>query len=129
MAPGQHVNLWVRLKGRPDDGQVTIGAQLGKASAEPVTVDFGCWHHWCGKDPLPTTTTRRTALDDGHDAVEAEAVSDEDRHTAGEDVETEPTNEPPTSTTTSSAPPRPTGKPGDQRPTATPEKGFGWLTG
>ncbi|MEV6646016.1 sigma-70 family RNA polymerase sigma factor [Amycolatopsis sp. NPDC051371] len=122
LAPGQHVNLWVRLKGRPDDGRVTITAKLGKASAKPVTVDFGCYHHWCGQDPLPTPSTtpsKPTPTSPTKPTSTPPATT----------TKTEPTTTPPTSTTTTSAPPRPTTKPGDQRPTATPEKGFGWLTG
>ncbi|MEV6621929.1 hypothetical protein AB0M71_13620 [Amycolatopsis sp. NPDC051114] len=127
LAPGQHVNLWVRLKGRPDDGRVTITAQLGKASAGPVTVDFGCYHHWCGQDPLPTTTppTPSTTPTKPTKPTPSKPSSTPPATT----TETKPTTEPPTSTTTTSAPPRPTGKPGNQPPTVTPEKGFGWLTG
>jgi RNA polymerase sigma factor (sigma-70 family) len=124
LAPGQHVNLWVRLKGRPDDGRVTINAKLGKASAEPVTVDFGCYHHWCGPDPRPPTTTPSTT------PTKPTPTSPKPSSTPpATTTKTEPTTEPPTSTTTTSAPPRPSTKPGDQRPTVTPEKGFGWLTG
>ncbi|GLY41590.1 hypothetical protein Amsp01_076130 [Amycolatopsis sp. NBRC 101858] len=124
LAPGQHVNLWVRLKGRPDDGRVTINAKLGKASAKPVTVDFGCYHHWCGKDPLPsptpsTTPSKPTPTSPTKPTSTPPATT----------TKTEPTTEPPTSTTTTSAPPQPGTKPGDQRPTVTPERGFGWLTG
>jgi RNA polymerase sigma factor (sigma-70 family) len=127
VAPGQHVNLWVRLKGRPDDGQVTIGAQLGKAAAAPVTVDFGCWHHWCGKDPLPTTTTPSTSATTTTPSKPT-PTKPTPTSTPPAKTETEPTNTPPTSSTTSSAPPVP-GKPGDKQPTVTPEKAFGWLTG
>ena len=127
LAPGQHVNLWVRLKGRPDDGRVTITAKLGKASAEPVTVDFGCYHHWCGKDPLPSPTpsTPSTTPSKPTPTSPTKPTSTPPATT----TKTEPTTEPPTSTTTTSAPPQPGTKPGDQRPTVTPEKGFGWLTG
>ncbi|MEV4148247.1 sigma-70 family RNA polymerase sigma factor [Amycolatopsis sp. NPDC049691] len=124
VAPGQHVNLWVRLKGRPDDGRVTINAQLGKASAAPVTIDFGCYHHWCGKDPLPTSTSPSTT------PTKPKPTSPKPSSTPPTTTsETEPTVEPPTSSTTTSAPPRPSTKPGNQPPTVTPEKGFGWLTG
>ena len=124
LAPGQHVNLWVRLKGRPDDGRVTINAKLGKASAAPVTVDFGCYHHWCGKDPLPTTTPSTTPSKPTP-TTPTKPTSTPPATT----TKTEPTTEPPTSATTTSAPPQPGTKPGDQRPTVTPERGFGWLTG
>ncbi|MFJ7210126.1 sigma-70 family RNA polymerase sigma factor [Amycolatopsis sp. NPDC098790] len=124
VAPGQHVNLWVRLKGRPDDGRVTIGAKLGKASAAPVTIDFGCYHHWCGKDPLPSPTPSSTT------PTKPKPTSPKPTSTPPTTTsETEPTVEPPTSSTTTSAPPRPGTKPGNQPPTVTPEKGFGWLTG
>ncbi|WP_372672011.1 sigma-70 family RNA polymerase sigma factor [Amycolatopsis kentuckyensis] len=126
VAPGQHVNLWVRLKGRPDDGRVTIGAQLGKASAEPVTIDFGCYHHWCGKDPLPTTSTSPSATPSKPAPTKPSKPTSTPPTTTSE---TEPTTEPPASSTTTSAPPRPGTKPGNQPPTVTPEKGFGWLTG
>jgi hypothetical protein len=127
VAPGQHVNLWVRLKGRPDDGQVTIGAQLGTASAGPVTVDFGCWHHWCGKDPLPTTTPS-TPSTSATTPSKPTPTKPTRTSTPPATTEPEPTKTPPTSSTTSSAPPVP-GKPGDKQPTVTPEKAFGWLTG
>ncbi|MGK3205429.1 sigma-70 family RNA polymerase sigma factor [Amycolatopsis sp. MEPSY49] len=125
VAPGQHVNLWVRLKGRPDDGRVTITAKLGKASAEPVTIDFGCYHHWCGKDPLPTSTAPSTTPSKPTPTKPSKPTSTPPTTTS----ETEPTTEPPTSSTTTSAPPRPGTKPGNQPPTVTPEKAFGWLTG
>jgi hypothetical protein len=124
LAPGQHVNLWVRLKGRPDDGRVTITAQLGKAAAPPVTVDFGCWHHWCGKDPLPPSTSPSTTPVKPSKPVPSKPSSTPPSTT------TEPTSEPPASTsTTTSAPPRPGPNPGPKQPTVTPEKVFGWLTG
>ncbi|UOZ09938.1 sigma-70 family RNA polymerase sigma factor [Amycolatopsis sp. WQ 127309] len=129
VAPGQHVNLWVRLKGRPDDGQVTIGAQLGKASAGPVTVDFGCWHHWCGKDPRPPTTPTTTVpATSGTTTPSKPKPSHTPSSTPPATSEPEPTKTPPPSSTTSSAPPVP-GKPGDKQPTVTPERAFGWLTG
>ncbi|MGW4524192.1 sigma-70 family RNA polymerase sigma factor [Amycolatopsis sp. NPDC004378] len=124
LAPGQHVNLWVRLKGRPDDGRVTITAKLGKASAAPVTVDFGCWHKWCGKDPLPTTSPSTTPSKPTP-SKPAKPSSTPPTTTS----ESRPTTTPPTSKTTTSAPPNPGTRPGDQRPTTTPERGFGWLTG
>ncbi|MEU4253405.1 sigma-70 family RNA polymerase sigma factor [Amycolatopsis sp. NPDC026612] len=130
VAPGQHVNLWVRLKGRPGNGQVTITAQLGRASAPPVTVDFGCWRHWCGNDPLPTTTP----------SVPVPSVTTPSK--PPKPTPSKPTSKPPATTdtdepaptstvspTTTSAPPRSGGKPGAKPPTGTPEQAFGWLTG
>ncbi len=127
LAPGQHVNLWVRLKGRPDDGRVTITATLGKASAQPVTIDFGCWHHWCGKDPLPTTTPPSSSTTTP--TTPSKPTPSKPSSTPPTTTETKPTSEPPASTTTTSAPPRPGTNPGPKQPTVTPEKGFGWLTG
>ncbi|MFD2459740.1 RNA polymerase subunit sigma, partial [Amycolatopsis samaneae] len=53
LAPGQHVNLWVQLRGRPPAGQpVTVGGRLGTATAKPVEVYFD----WCPpKDLAPST--------------------------------------------------------------------------
>jgi hypothetical protein len=126
LAPGQHVNLWVRLKGRPENGRVTINAQLGKASAPPVTVDFGCWHHWCGEDPLPTTTTPSPSTTP---TTPSKPTPSTPSSTPPATTKTEPTTEPPASTTTTSAPPRPGTNPGPKQPTVTPERAFGWLTG
>ncbi|MET8998919.1 sigma-70 family RNA polymerase sigma factor [Amycolatopsis sp. NPDC004169] len=127
VAPGQHVNLWVRLKGRPDDGRVTITAELGRATAPPVTVDFGCWRHWCGKDPQPptSTTTAPTSSKPSKPKPTPSKPSSAPPVTTTE----EPTLEPPVATTTTSAPPRSGGKPGAKPPTVSPEKAFGWLTG
>ncbi|MGW3964121.1 sigma-70 family RNA polymerase sigma factor [Amycolatopsis sp. NPDC005003] len=126
VAPGQHVNLWVRLKGRPDEGRVTITAQLGRATAPPVTVDFGCWRHWCGKDPVPTPTPPSVPT------PTKPAKPTPSKPTPKPPVTTtteEPTSEPPVSSTTTSAPPRSGGNPGVKPPTVSPEKAFGWLTG
>jgi hypothetical protein len=124
LAPGQHVNLWVRLDGRPDDGQVTITARLGRASAPPVTVNFGCWRHWCEHDPVPAPTPSSTTPTKPSKPAPSKPSS-----TPPATTKPEPTTEPPVSSTTTSAPPHPTGKPGDKPPTVTPEKAFGWLTG
>ncbi|MFT7869480.1 RNA polymerase subunit sigma, partial [Amycolatopsis sp. A24] len=125
VAPGQHVNLWVRLKGRPNDGRVTINAQLGRATAPPVTVDFGCWRHWCGKDPVPPTTPSIPKLTPSKPKPTPSKPTSKPPVTTTE----EPSSEPPVSSTTTSAPPRSGGKPGAKPPTVTPEKLFGWLTG
>jgi hypothetical protein len=123
LAPGQHVNLWVRLKGRPEDGRVTITAQLGKASAKPVTVDFGCYLRWCDHHPVPPTTTSTTPT------KPPKPTPPKPTPTPPVTTKSEPTTEPKSPTTTTSAPPRPSGKPGDRTPTVSPEKAFGWLTG
>ncbi|OXM66746.1 sigma-70 family RNA polymerase sigma factor [Amycolatopsis vastitatis] len=127
LAPGQHVNLWVRLDGRPDDGQVTITARLGRASAPPVTVNFGCWRHWCDHDPVPTTTPSPTMPTTP--TKPSKPAPSKPSTTPPATTKPDPPTEPPVSSTTTSAPPRPTGKPGDKPPTVTPEKAFGWLTG
>ncbi|WIV58499.1 sigma-70 family RNA polymerase sigma factor [Amycolatopsis nalaikhensis] len=124
LAPGQHVNLWARLKGRPDDGRVTITARLGKASAPPVTVDFGCWHHWCGKDPLPVPAPSATTPPSPSKHKPKPSVTP-----PATTSETETSTTAPTSTTTTSAPPSPGPNPGHKQPTVTPERAFGWLTG
>ncbi|WP_410590916.1 sigma-70 family RNA polymerase sigma factor [Amycolatopsis sp. lyj-23] len=123
VAPGQHVNLWVRLLGRPNDGRVTINARLGRASARPVTVDFGCWRHWCGKDPTSTTTTPPVTT------TPAKPKPTPTKPKPPVTTKEEPTVEPPVSTTTTSAPPRSRGSSGTKPPTVSPEKAFGWLTG
>ncbi|WP_244211267.1 hypothetical protein [Amycolatopsis kentuckyensis] len=125
LAPGQHVNLWVQLKGRPNDGRTTVDAQLGRAAAPPVTVDFGCWRHWCGKDPVPTTTPSVPKPTPSKPKPTPSKPTSKPPATTPE----EPTSEPPASSTTTSAPPRSGGKPGAKPPTVTPEKAFGWLTG
>jgi cell division septation protein DedD len=131
VAPGQHVNLWVRLLDRPDEGRVTITAQLGRAAAPPVTVDFGCWRHWCGKDPLPlptptTPSVPTTAPSKPTPTKPSKPASKPPVTTTDTD---EPASEPPVSSTTTSAPPRSGGKPGAKPPTVSPAKVFGWLTG
>ncbi|MEV4055816.1 sigma-70 family RNA polymerase sigma factor [Amycolatopsis sp. NPDC049688] len=124
LAPGRHVNLWVRLRGRPEGGRVTITAQLGKASATPVTVDFGCFLRWCDHHhPTPTSTPSTTPT------KPTKPTPSKPTPTPPVTTKSEPPSEPPTSTTTTSAPPRPSGKPGDRPPTVSPEKAFGWLTG
>ncbi|MEV6829695.1 sigma-70 family RNA polymerase sigma factor [Amycolatopsis sp. NPDC051102] len=123
LAPGQHVNLWVRLKGRPEDGRVTITAQLGKASAKPVTVDFGCYLRWCHHHPVPPTTTSTTP------AKPPKPTPTKPSPAPPVTTKPDPTTEPKSPTTTTSAPPRPSSKPGDRTPTVSPEKAFGWLTG
>ncbi|WP_410668766.1 sigma-70 family RNA polymerase sigma factor [Amycolatopsis sp. cmx-4-68] len=122
LAPGRHAGLWVRLKGRPADGRVTITARLGKATAPPVTLDFGCWHHWCGKDPTPTPPTTIPTKP-------SKPTPSKPSATPPVTTKSDPATEPPVSSTTTSAPPRPTGKPGAKPPTVTPERAFGWLTG
>ncbi|MGW5742419.1 hypothetical protein [Amycolatopsis sp. NPDC003861] len=128
LAPGQHVNLWVQLKSRPNDGRATVEARLGRATAPRVTVDFGCWRHWCGKDPVPTPTTTSVPK-----PTPSKPKPTPTKPTSKPPATTpdEPTSEPPasTTTTTTGAPPRSGGKPGAKPPTVTPEKAFGWLTG
>ena len=123
VAPGQHVNLWVRLKGRPAEGvPVTITATLGTASAPPVKVYFDCWHQWCGQPVPPTTTvsppTKPTKPTKPPTTSTPPAKTTEPETTA-----------PPTQSTTTSAPPKPSGNPGQKPPTVTPEGFFNWLTG
>ncbi|KDN18408.1 sigma-70 family RNA polymerase sigma factor [Amycolatopsis rifamycinica] len=130
VAPGRHVNLWVRLKGRPNDGRVTINAQLGRATAPPVTVDFGCWLHWCGQDPLPTPPSLpKPSLPEP--SLPKPTPSKPTPTKPRPPVTTEETtkSEPTVATTTTSAPPRSGGNPGAKPPTVTPERAFGWLTG
>jgi RNA polymerase sigma factor (sigma-70 family) len=124
LAPGRHLSLWVRLKGRPSDGRVTITARLGKATAPPVTIDFGCWHHWCDQDPTPTSKPPTTTPTKPSKPTPSKPSS-----TPPVTTKSDPATEPPVSSTTTSAPPRPTGKPGAEPPTVTPERAFGWLTG
>ncbi|WIX87772.1 sigma-70 family RNA polymerase sigma factor [Amycolatopsis sp. DG1A-15b] len=128
VAPGQHVNLWVRLQGRPNGGRVAITAQLGRAAPPPVTVDFGCWRHWCGQDPLPTPTIPSvpTPTPSKPKPTPTKPTSKPPATTTDTD---EPSNEPPVASTTTSAPPRSGGKPGAKPPTVSPAKVFGWLTG
>jgi RNA polymerase sigma factor (sigma-70 family) len=131
VAPGRHATLWVRLQGRPGDGRVTIGARLGKAAAAPVTVDFGCWHPWCGPGPRPTTTTPAPPTTTSSTTPTRPAPTTPGSTTTTSPpakTEPRPTTTPPTSSTTTSAPPKP-GKPGAQQPTVTPWRLFGWLTG
>jgi hypothetical protein len=126
VAPGQHVNLWVRLKGRPADGRVTINARLGTATAPPVTVDFGCWHHWCEPAPLPPTSTT-TAPGTTTPTKPSKPAKPTTPPPAKMTETADP--EPPASSTTTSAPPPPGGGPASTEPTAFPEKIFNWLTG
>ncbi|SEB33527.1 RNA polymerase sigma factor, sigma-70 family [Amycolatopsis tolypomycina] len=130
LAPGQHVNLWVRLLGRPNEGRVTITAQLGRATAPPVTVDFGCWRLWCGKDPVPTPTPPTTPSIPKPTKPSKPTPT---KPTSKPPVTTteESSGEPPvsTTTTTTSAPPRSGGKPGAKPPTVSPELGLRWLIG
>jgi hypothetical protein len=126
VAPGQHVNLWVRLKGRPPEGvPVTISAKLGTATAPPVTVFFGCWHHWCGKPPLPTDTPTATPTTPGKPKPTPPTTSQPPATTS----DPVPSETPPSTSTTTSAPPRPGTKPPNAPPIVTQEQGFGWLTG
>lgn len=125
VAPGQHVNLWVRLQGRPNEGRVTITAQLGRATAPPVTVDFGCWRHWCGQDPVPTPTTPSVPKPTKPSKPTPTKPTSKPPATTTE----ESSSTPPVSTTTTSAPPRSGGHPGAKPPTVSPELGLRWLTG
>ncbi|WP_410639372.1 sigma-70 family RNA polymerase sigma factor [Amycolatopsis sp. lyj-346] len=135
VAPGQHVNLWVRLMGRSNEGRVTITAQLGRATAPPVTVDFGCWRHWCGKDPLPTPTPpsipKPSIPKPSIPTPSKPSKPTPSKPTPKPPVTTteEPTGQPTVSSTTTSAPPRSGGKPGAKPPTVSPEKAYRWLTG
>jgi len=124
LAPGQHVNLWVRLNGRPPAGvPLTINARLGTATATPVKVDFGCWHHWCGPSPSPTSTTPGTTT-----PTKPTKPSKTSRPPVTKS--TDPADpEPSVSSTTTSAPPKPGGPPPASQPTESPERIFGWLTG
>ncbi|HET6711435.1 MAG TPA: RNA polymerase subunit sigma, partial [Amycolatopsis sp.] len=124
LAPGQHVNLWVQLNGRPNDSRATVDAQLGRATAPPVTVDFGCWRHWCGQDPLPTTTTPSSPKPTPSKPKPTPSKPKPPVTTTEESSST-----PPVSTTTTSAPPRSGGHPGAKPPTVSPETGLRRLTG
>ncbi|MDX3196031.1 hypothetical protein PV458_47185 [Streptomyces sp. MN03-5084-2B] len=128
LAPGQHVNLWVMLNGRPDEERVTVTAQLGRAAAPPATVNFGCWRHWCGKHPLPTPPTP-TPPSVPKPSKPPKPTPSKPMSTPPVTTTEEPPAEPPVSSTTTSAPPRSGGQPGAKPPTVTPEKAFGWLTG
>ena len=125
VAPGQHVNLWVRLKGRPPAGvPVTINATLGTASAAPVKVFFDCWRDWCGQPVPPTTTVSPPTKP-------TKPKPPTTTSTKPPATTTEPeTTTPPAESTTTSAPPPPTGgNPGEKPPTVIPEGFFNWLTG
>lgn len=125
VAPGQHVNLWVRLKGRPAAGvPVTINATLGTASAPPAKVYFDCWREWCGQ-PVPPTTSVTPPTKPTKPTKPPTTTSPPPVKT------TEPeTTTPPVDSTTTSAPPPPSGgNPGQKPPTVAPEGFFNWLTG
>jgi RNA polymerase sigma factor (sigma-70 family) len=125
VAPGQHVNLWVRLKGRPAAGvPATINATLGTASAAPVKVYFDCWREWCGQ-PVPPSTSVTPPTKPTRPTKPPTTTSTPPVKT------TEPeTTTPPVDPTTTGAPPPPSGgNPGQKPPTVTPEGFFNWLTG
>lgn len=125
VAPGQHVNLWVRLQGRPPKGEpVTIGATLGTASAAPVQVYFDCWRKWCG-EPVPPSTTASPTTKPTKPTKPSTTTTKPPATTPDPTT----TTEPPVQSTTTSAPPKPTGNPGEKPPTVAPEGFFNWLTG
>ncbi|MEC3978085.1 sigma-70 family RNA polymerase sigma factor [Amycolatopsis sp. H20-H5] len=139
VAPGNHVNLWVRLKGRPaGDGPVSVAAKLGTASAGPLDVYFGCWLWSCREHqslvPTPTTpTTSDPATSTGKSTTPPKKSSSK---TTTAPPASEPDDPPETQgkqpvTTTSAPPPPGPGKgttPGKQPPSVTPRGWFGWLT-
>ncbi len=126
VAPGQHVNLWVRLKGRPPAGvPVTINAKLGTASAAPVSIYFDCWRKWCG-EPVPPSTT---ATPPTKPTKPTKTPTSTPPSTPPTKTTESDTTEPPADSPTTSAPPKPTGEPGQKPPTVDPEGFFNWLTG
>lgn len=143
LAPGQHVNLWVRLKGRPaHNAAVTVNATLGKA-AQQAKVSFGCWLEICdvpypttGVPPTPSTSSTTTP-----ETSESSSSSKKPPHRKPTPSSTPPakptdpvtTTPPSTPSTTTSAPPTPgsgnSGKPGETPPSIEPRGFFDWLRG
>ncbi|MFD9891204.1 sigma-70 family RNA polymerase sigma factor [Amycolatopsis sp. NPDC059027] len=106
LAPGQHVNLWVQLRGRPPAGHpVTVGATLGTASAKPVPVYFD----WCPPGQLaptpPTSSTGTSATTSPGKSTPKKSPG----HTGVPPVTTSETPQPKQSSApaTTSAPPQP----------------------
>lgn len=146
LAPGQHVNLWVRLKGRPaHNAAVTVNATLGKA-AQQAKVSFGCWLGICDV-PYPTTgvpptpTSSPSSSTTTSDTPESASSSKKPPHRKPTPSSTPPakptdpvtTTPPSTPSTTTSAPPTPgsgnSGKPGETPPSIEPRGFFDWLRG
>ncbi|WP_326568364.1 sigma-70 family RNA polymerase sigma factor [Amycolatopsis rhabdoformis] len=149
LAPGQHVNLWVRLKGRPThNAPVTVSATLGKA-AQQAQVTFGCWLGICEvpypttgvPTPSPSSDTPSSDTPESSDSPTSSSPSKKPTHKHEPTSSTPPakptepitTTPPSTPPATTSAPPTPgngnSGKPGDTPPSIEPRGFFDWLRG
>ncbi|WP_328606466.1 sigma-70 family RNA polymerase sigma factor [Amycolatopsis sp. NBC_00345] len=139
LAPDQHVNLWVRLDGRPTrDTPVTVSATLGKAEAKPVQLFFGCWLGICDV-PYPTTGSPEPSEKPTNSPGTSTSPSKPKKHPSpsstppAQPADPTTTAAPGTPSTSTSAPPDPgsgnSGKPGQTPPTIEPRGFFDWLRG
>jgi hypothetical protein len=142
LAPGQQVDLWVQLDGRPaHDSPVTVSAALGTAMAKPVQLSFGCWLGICDL-PYPTTGSPAPPERPSSPTTSpstSTSPSKPKKHPSTSVTPPSPPAEQPATTTSStpststSAPPDPgpgnSGKPGQTPPTIEPRGFFDWLRG